>query len=42
MKTSWGTMEGSYEMKRDDGELFDAAIGRFYLSTPVPQAVGAR
>jgi ApaG protein len=29
--TSWGTMEGEYTMRRDDGSTFDARIGRFYL-----------
>ncbi len=27
----WGTMEGWYVMEREDGERFNAAIGRFYL-----------
>jgi ApaG protein len=31
LRTSWGTMEGTYRMKRDDGAEFDAAIGRFFL-----------
>jgi ApaG protein len=31
LKTTWGTMEGTYQFKRDDGETFDAAIPRFYL-----------
>jgi ApaG protein len=31
LNTSWGTMEGSYLMERDDGEFFDATIARFYL-----------
>jgi ApaG protein len=31
LKTKWGTMEGSYQMKRDDGSKFDVAINRFYL-----------
>jgi ApaG protein len=31
LKTPWGTMEGSYQMKRDDGQMFDAGIQRFYL-----------
>jgi ApaG protein len=34
LPTAWGTMEGTYQMERDDGETFDAAIGRFYLSLP--------
>jgi ApaG protein len=33
LKTPWGTMEGTYHMKRDDGETFDVAISRFYLKT---------
>jgi uncharacterized protein affecting Mg2+/Co2+ transport len=24
-------MEGTYQMRRDDGETFDAEVGRFYL-----------
>ena len=31
LKTSWGTMEGTYQMKRDDGDTFDVNIQRFYL-----------
>jgi uncharacterized protein affecting Mg2+/Co2+ transport len=27
-------MEGSYTMQRDDGETFDARVGRFYLRLP--------
>lgn len=34
LKTPWGTMEGTYEFKRDDGTTFDVSIGRFYLSMP--------
>ena len=33
LNTAWGTMEGTYQMERDDGEAFDAAISRFYLVT---------
>lgn len=29
--TSWGTMEGEYEMEREDGSRFRARIARFYL-----------
>lgn len=29
--TAWGTMEGEYTMRRDDGSSFEAVIGRFYL-----------
>ncbi len=32
LRTNWGTMEGAYTMQRDDGEKFDAQIGRFYLT----------
>ncbi|MCB9915952.1 MAG: Co2+/Mg2+ efflux protein ApaG [Planctomycetes bacterium] len=39
LPTEWGTMEGSYQMIRDDGELFRAAIGRFFLApTAAPLA----
>jgi ApaG protein len=31
LRTKWGTMEGSYEMKRDDGATFTVNIDRFYL-----------
>jgi ApaG protein len=31
LKTVWGTMEGTYQMKRDDSEIFNASIPRFYL-----------
>lgn len=34
LSTPWGTMEGTYQMQRDDGTLFDARIGRFYLFKP--------
>lgn len=29
--STWGTMEGSYQMAREDRTTFDAIIGRFYL-----------
>ena len=32
LRTPWGTMEGTYQMRRDDGDTFDAKIGRFYLT----------
>ncbi len=40
LKTPWGTMEGVYRMRRENGETFDAHIGRFYLkmSTDQPTA----
>lgn len=31
LRTPWGTMEGDYQFQRDDGSIFDVAIGRFYL-----------
>lgn len=31
LKTSWGTMEGSYSFTRESGETFQARIGRFFL-----------
>jgi len=34
LRTPWGTMEGEYTMKRDDGTTFEAKIGRFYLTMP--------
>jgi ApaG protein len=34
LRTAWGTMEGSYTMRRDDGSEFEAKIGRFYLRVP--------
>lgn len=35
LPTSWGTMEGSYTFKREDGSTFDAHIGRFFLAPNV-------
>src|SRR6266850_7290440 len=32
LETEWGTMEGEYQMMRDDGWMFEAKIGRFYLT----------
>lgn len=34
LNTAWGTMEGSYLMERDDGEQFEARVGRFFLVSP--------
>ena len=34
LRTEWGTMEGSYRFRRDDGTEFDVEIGRFYLRLP--------
>lgn len=33
LATPWGTMEGTYQMQRDDGSMFEINIGRFYLAT---------
>ncbi len=42
LNTEWGTMEGSYQMQRDDGSMFDALIGRFYLAVNPPQMIEAQ
>lgn len=34
LETSVGTMRGSYEMVTDGGDVFDAEINEFVLSTP--------
>jgi ApaG protein len=34
LDTQWGTMEGWYYFKRQDGEEFDVRIDRFYLVEP--------
>ncbi len=34
LRTTWGTMDGTYHMERDDGTTFDAEVGRFYLRVP--------
>lgn len=34
LKTSHGSMRGSYQLVRDDGRCFDAAIGQFPLVVP--------
>lgn len=36
IKTSWGTMEGSYTFERDDGTRIQVAIGRFFLVPAAP------
>ena len=35
LKTPWGTMEGTYHMRREDGTTFDVKVARFYLRTEV-------
>ena len=37
--TDWGTMEGAYQMRNENGEMFDAVIGRFYLAVPKDEPV---
>lgn len=42
LTTSWGTMEGTYTMERDNGDRFMAQIGRFFLvpsAPPIQQTV---
>jgi len=34
LNTGWGTMEGTYQMVRENGETFEAEIARFYLFDP--------
>jgi ApaG protein len=34
LPTSFGTMQGTYQMRREDGEVFDALIAPFSLSEP--------
>lgn len=40
LPTEWGTMEGSFQFIREDGEEFAASIGRFFL-TPAVAPLGA-
>lgn len=34
LQTPWGTMEGAYEMGRDDGRRLTIEVARFYLAAP--------
>lgn len=34
LETRWGTMEGVYHMRLDDGSMFDATVARFFLVAP--------
>jgi ApaG protein len=34
LRTTWGTMEGTYQMRYDTGEIFEVQIARFYLRIP--------
>lgn len=41
LTTHWGTMEGSYRMILETGEIADVRIGQFFLAEsvdPIPQA----
>lgn len=38
LSTPWGTMEGTYQFTDDDGQTFDAIIGRFYLVSEPAQS----
>ena len=42
LKTPWGTMEGSFAMRRNNGQTFEARIHRFYLTIPVKEEAAAR
>jgi ApaG protein len=37
LSTTWGTMEGTYVMERDDARTFRARIGRFFLVPNAPR-----
>jgi ApaG protein len=37
LRTTWGTMEGSYVFERENGEQFEVAIGRFFLVPSAPK-----
>jgi ApaG protein len=42
LETTWGTMEGSYGVRAEDGEALTVAIGRFILvAQPTPAGKGA-
>lgn len=34
LRTNWGTMEGAYGFKTDEGRSFEAEVGRFILVGP--------
>lgn len=34
LETRWGTMEGVYHMRLDDGSMFHARVARFFLVAP--------
>lgn len=39
LATSWGTMEGSYRFRLEDGSAFDVQVGRFFLAETAPSIV---
>lgn len=42
LATEWGSMEGTYQMRRANGEMFDAQIGRFFLTRQAAESGAAR
>ncbi|MCC6660140.1 MAG: Co2+/Mg2+ efflux protein ApaG [Phycisphaerales bacterium] len=36
LRTRWGTMEGAFAMRLDDGDEFAVAVARFFLVSPTP------
>ncbi len=38
LPTTWGTMEGSYRIRRRDEEVLDVEIGRFWLMAEMSEA----
>ena len=41
LDTEWGTMEGTFQMQREDGVIFDAVVGRFFLAINAPPVAEA-
>ena len=37
LNTPWGTMEGTFQMRRNDGTMFEARVERFFLLSPEAQ-----
>lgn len=38
LRTTWGTMEGTYTFEREDKTKFDAVVGRFFLAPTTNKA----
>jgi ApaG protein len=36
LRTSWGTMQGSYTFEREDGSRFEVEVARFFLVPSAP------